>query len=162
MNPANVEVTTYHPLEAWKGNGIEVEIMAQLVKGGVIVYVTWEDATTKRVYPSIQDWFLHAVALGFGTTLPARFYTFDKGHDDFFVDAKDTYLYLIYGPPEGLSDKYVIVCVNDRKLFWSNACGWVGRESRDTFSFSEVGKYTLPNEGEWQNVKTKGTGYANV
>jgi len=155
MNPANVEVTTYHPLETWKGNGIEVEIMAQLVKGGVIIYVTWEDATTIRVYPSVKDWFLHAVALGFGAALPARFYTFDKGHDDFFVDAKDAYLYSIHGQPEGLSDKYVIRCVKDNKLYWSNSNGWVGRMSADTFSFSEVGKYRLPNEGEWHNVAPK-------
>lgn len=45
-----------------------------------------------------------------------------------------------------------IQCINDDKLFWSSADGWVGMDSADTFSERDKQTLSLPIDGRWVEI----------
>ena len=47
---------------------------------------------------------------------------------------------------------YVIECVNNPELLWSNAWGWTDGDDFDVFSFDEKEDFQLPVEGKWMQL----------
>jgi hypothetical protein len=50
--------------------------------------------------------------------------------------------------------KYVIRCVNDHELLWSNDEGYTDSDNFEIYSFEETKIYHLPIEGEWIELVT--------
>jgi hypothetical protein len=51
-------------------------------------------------------------------------------------------------------NRYVIRCITDHSLLWSNTDGWVDDDCFDVFTLEETESLNLPLEGEWALLQT--------
>lgn len=51
-------------------------------------------------------------------------------------------------------NNFVIQCVNDAALLWSNTDGWTDGDDFDVFTLEEAETLNLPIEGQWVRLVT--------
>ena len=51
-------------------------------------------------------------------------------------------------------NRFVIQCINDASLLWSNTDGWTDGDDFDIFSLEETESLDLPIEGIWTRLNS--------